>query len=111
MTATEQPIDQPADAGTDQHASNEFAREPKAPGVTRCSRRPICASIFGRRSLTLARGAQAFAETLEPRGEGGFVGVRLVAFAVFARAVTHLSDTRGLRQSRRTRPQKPRGPY
>src|SRR5262249_42088652 len=45
---TEQPVDQPADAGTDQHASNEFAREPKAPGVARCSRRPISTSIFGR---------------------------------------------------------------
>ena len=38
---TEQPVDEPANAGTDQHASNEFAREPEAPGVARCSRGPI----------------------------------------------------------------------
>src|SRR5215831_8579277 len=51
---TEQPVDQPADAGTDQHASNEFAREPEAPGVARCSRRPISTRTFGRRARTLA---------------------------------------------------------
>src|ERR1700728_220843 len=51
---TEQPVDQPAEAGTDQHASNEFAREPEAPGVARCSRRPISPRSFGRR-----RGAPA----------------------------------------------------
>src|ERR1700758_1894633 len=79
---TEQPVDQPADPGSDQHASNEFAREPEAPGVARCSRRPISTRTFGRRSHALARGAQAFAETLESRGEGGFVGVCLVAVAV-----------------------------
>src|ERR1700756_209589 len=51
---TEQPAEEPADAGTDQHASNEFAREPEAPGVARCSRRPISTRTFGRRSRTLA---------------------------------------------------------
>src|ERR1700730_191479 len=54
---TEQPVDKPAEAGTDQHASNEFAREPKALGVARCSRRPISTRTFGRRSRTLACGA------------------------------------------------------
>src|ERR1700741_2936521 len=52
---TEQPVDQPADAGTDQHASNEFAREPEAPGVARCSRGPISTRIAGRRPRAPAR--------------------------------------------------------
>src|SRR6202035_4935020 len=59
---TEQAIDAPAEAGTDQHAGNEFAREPKAPGVARCSRRAIFRSVVGRVVGTLA--CKTFAEPL-----------------------------------------------
>src|SRR6516162_675983 len=51
---TKQPVDQPTEAGTDQHTANEFAREPEAPGVARCSRRLISSSTFGRRRGTPA---------------------------------------------------------
>src|SRR5271170_1287165 len=102
---TEHPVDQPAEAGADQHASNEFAREPEAPGVARCSRGPISTrTIRRRRPCTPACLTKTFAETLESRREGGLIGVRLVTIAVLARAVAHLFDTRGSRQSRRARP-------
>src|SRR5579872_5392924 len=60
----EQPVDQPADAAADQHASNEFAREPEAPGVARCSRRPISTRTFGRRLGAFVCLAKASTETL-----------------------------------------------
>src|SRR5579864_8939706 len=63
---TEQAIDEPAKAGPDQHAANEFAGEPEAPGVARCSRRPIHTGVVGRRLRTFA--CETFAETLESRG-------------------------------------------
>ena len=44
---TEPAVDKPAEAGTDEHACNQFAREPKAPGIARCSRRPISRRIVG----------------------------------------------------------------
>ena len=87
---TEYAIDTPAEAGTDQHAGNEFAREPKAPGVARCGRRAILRSVIRWVFGTLA--CQTFAEPLEPRGESGLIGVRLAA--VVAR-VAHGLDTRG----------------
>src|ERR1700689_485862 len=61
---TEPAIDEPAEAGTDQHAGNEFAREPKASGVTRCSRRAIFGSVIGRIVSTFK--CKPFAEPLEP---------------------------------------------
>ena len=48
----EQPVDQPAEAGADQHACNEFAREPEAPGVARCSRGPIPTRTIRRPACT-----------------------------------------------------------
>ena len=41
-------VDEPADAGTDHDARNEFAREPEALGVAGCSRRPIRTRTIGR---------------------------------------------------------------
>src|SRR5580693_456167 len=44
---TEPAIDQPAEAGADQNACNEFAGEPEASGVAGCSRRPIRTRTIG----------------------------------------------------------------
>src|ERR1700742_407366 len=40
-------VDQPAEAGADQHACNKFVRKPEAPRVTGCSRLPIHLSTVG----------------------------------------------------------------
>src|SRR5487761_81222 len=101
-------VDEPAEAGADRHACNEFAREPEALGVAGCSRRPIFASVVGCLFGALAR--QTLAEPLESRGESSFAGLLLVVLAVIAR-VAHASDTRGSQRSRHARPLKPRGPY
>src|SRR5579863_71907 len=103
-------VDEPADAGADHNARNEFAREPEAPGVAGCSRRPIRTRTVRRRPRTVACMTEPFVEPLEPRGESGFVGLSLVVLAVIAR-VAHASDTRGLQRSRHARSLKPRGPY
>jgi hypothetical protein len=88
----EQPVDQPAETGADQHACNKFTREPEASRVAGCSRRPIFTRAIGRPARLIAR--KPFAEPLEPRGESGLIGVRLAVVAILARAVTH-PDTRG----------------
>src|SRR5262249_19940670 len=95
----EQAIDQPADAGTDQDACNEFAGEAKAPGVARCSRRLLRTSAVRRIAAGMARLAESFIEPLESRGESGLVGLRLAPVAVVA-CVAHAIDTRGLQRSR-----------
>src|SRR5580693_4178046 len=87
---TETAIDEPAEAGTDQNAGNEFAREPKAASVARCGRRAIFRSVIRWVLCTLK--CKTFAEPLQPRGESGLIGVRLAA--VLAR-VAHGLDTRG----------------
>jgi hypothetical protein len=50
-----------------------------------------------------------FAETLEPRGEGGLVGGG-IAVTILARAVGHAS-TLQFKRLRKIPPSKPRGPY
>ena len=90
----EQAIYEPAKTGPNQHAANEFAGEPEAPGVAGCSRRPIHTGVVGRRLRTFA--CKTFAETLESRGESGLIGSCLPALAILARAVAHRFDTRGM---------------
>src|SRR5262249_57090619 len=82
----QQAIDQPADAGTDQDACNEFAGEAKAPGVARCSRRLLRTSAVRRIAAGMARLAGAFIEPLESHGESGLVGLRLHPVARVTRA-------------------------
>ena len=95
-------IDEPADAGTDHDARNEFAREPEALGVAGCSRRPIRTRTIGRRARLIACVTETFVEPLESRGESSFAGLLLVVLAVIAR-VAHASDTRGSQRSRHAR--------
>jgi len=90
----EQAIYEPAKTGPNQHATNEFAGEPKAPGVAGCSRCPIHTGVVGRLLRIFAR--KTFTETLESRGESGLIGSCLSAVAILARAVAHRLDTRGM---------------
>src|SRR5262249_38845839 len=92
--AAERAVNQPADAGTDQDACNEFAGEPEALGVARCSRCPLRTRTV-RRVAGIACLTEPFVQPLESRGESGFAGLPLAPVAVFAR-VAHALDTRGL---------------
>jgi len=87
----EQAIYEPAKTSPDQHAANEFAGEPEAPGVAGCSRRPIRTGVVGRRLRTFT--CKTFAETLESRGESRLIGLCLPAPVILARAVAHRFDT------------------
>ena len=111
--SAEPPIDEPAETGADHNTCNEFAGEPKAPGVAGCSCRPI--RFRTRRRVGTAYLAKTFVEPLKPRGESSLVGVLLVPVAVFA-CVAHgpnsrSRDIRGLQHRRHARTLKPRGPY
>src|SRR5690348_979849 len=95
-------VDEPANAATDQHACNEFAREPEASGVAGCSRRPILTGTIGRPARLIA--GKPFAEPLKSRGERGLIGMRVAAVAILARVVAHALDTRGSAALRHARP-------
>src|SRR5437763_7824943 len=107
-------VEQPADAGTDHDACNEFAGEPKALGVAFCSRCPLLTRtvrrVAGRTACFITCLAESCVEPLESRGESGFAGLLLASVARVAR-VAHALDTRGLQRSRLVRTLKPRGPY
>src|SRR5512140_3916033 len=79
-------VEQPADDRAYNHACDQFGRHAKAAGIRRSvgglTRIRV---VFGRP----ARCGEPFAETLEPRGESGFVVRRFVALAFSPRAVSH----------------------
>ena len=106
----EQTIDEPAKAGPDQHAANEFAGEPEAPGVARCSRRPIHTRVVGRLPCTLA------CDRPSPRrwslAERAASSVAAFPRSPSLRVPSLIASTPAAwPRTRRGRPLKPRGPY
>src|SRR5215471_6196648 len=102
-------IDQPAETRTDQDACDELGREPETAGERRRiggrSGRETCFGCPAGTDLV-----QPFAETLEPRGEGSFLGWLSTLIAAPACVVGHRPHPRSRGKSERYRPPKPRGP-
>ena len=72
---SEPAVDQPADTRTDQHTRDKLGREPETAGERRMiGRRSGSGACFGGAARTSL--VEPLAETLEPRGEGGFLGRR-----------------------------------
>src|SRR5579862_6445332 len=87
-------VEQPADDRPHNHTCDQFGRKSKTAGI----RRSACGLTRIRACFGMpARCGEPVAETLEPRGESGFVVRRFVAFALILRAVSHASTRSDLR--------------
>src|SRR6185503_2186240 len=105
----ESPVDQPAESRTDQHARDKFGGEPETARESRMiGGQSGSGACFGAARTSLF---EPFAETLEPRGEGGFIGWRCAPIFPPARVTGHRPNPRSRGNPKLSPPPKPRGPY